>query len=138
MRINISAQSCASVPPRAGVDLDIGVVGVRLARQQALDLAPLRLLGQCAQRRHAVRDHRRIAIGLGHGSISSSVSETSCSSVRTPVHLRGQLVPLAHHLLRGGGIIPELRILGARVQFGEAALGDIPVKDASSAVRSTA
>jgi hypothetical protein len=48
------------------------------------------------------------------------------------------MVPFAHHLLRGGGIVPELRILGARIQFGEAALGDIPVKDASSAVRSTA
>jgi hypothetical protein len=48
------------------------------------------------------------------------------------------VVPFSHHLLRGGSIVPELWILGARVQFGEAALGDIPVKDASSAVRSTA
>jgi hypothetical protein len=53
-------------------------------------------------------------------------------------HLRRQLVPLAHQLLRGGGIIPEVGILGARVQLGQASFGDIPVKDASSAARPTA
>jgi hypothetical protein len=48
------------------------------------------------------------------------------------------VIPLTHHLLRGGRIVPELGILRLRVQFSEAALGDIPVKDASSAARRTA
>jgi hypothetical protein len=52
--------------------------------------------------------------------------------------LAGKLVAFSHHLLGSGGVVPEIGVLGARVQFGEAAFGDIPVKDASSAVRSTA
>ena len=55
---------------------------------------------------------------------------------------RGDLVferrALAHDLLRGVGIVPEVGIFGEGIQFGEAALGIVPVKDASSAVRSTA
>jgi hypothetical protein len=40
---------------------------------------------------------------------------------------------LAHHSLSGGGIVPEIGIFGALIQFVEARCGDIPVKDASSA-----
>jgi hypothetical protein len=54
------------------------------------------------------------------------------------LHRRGDLVPLAHELLRGGGVVPQRRVFGLVVQFGEAGFGDIPVKDASSAARSTA
>ena len=35
MRINISAQSCASGTPGPGIQLDIAIVGIRLTRQQA-------------------------------------------------------------------------------------------------------
>ena len=49
----------------AGVDFDVAVVGVGLAGQQAFDLAPLRLVGQRAQRRRRLGDHRRVALGLG-------------------------------------------------------------------------
>ena len=55
-----------------------------------------------------------------------------------PVHLAGKVIALAHELLRGGRVIPQRRILGAGVQFGEAAFRDIPVKDASSAAPPTA
>jgi len=48
------------------------------------------------------------------------------------------MVPLAHHVLRGGRIIPKLGVFGPRVQLGQTAFGDIPVKDASSAAQSTA
>ena len=41
-------------------------------------------------------------------------------------------------LLRGLGVVPELGIFGEAVQLGEAALGVVPVKDASSAARPTA
>ena len=49
----------------AGIDLDVAVVGVGLARQQAFDLAPLGFVGQRAQRRHRLGDHRGVALGLG-------------------------------------------------------------------------
>jgi hypothetical protein len=45
------------------------------------------------------------------------------------------MLALAHHLLGALGRRPEVRILGGGVQFGEAGLGTIPVKDASSAGR---
>jgi hypothetical protein len=46
--------------------------------------------------------------------------------------------PLAHHLLGGVGIVPEIWIFGFGVQFGEAARRGFDVKDASSAVPGTA
>ena len=92
----------------AGVDLDIGVVGVGLAGQQAFDLAPLRLLGQRAQRGHALRHHRRIAVGLGQRDQLQRVGDLLLQLAHA-LHLAGELVALAHHLLRGGGIIPECR-----------------------------
>ena len=42
---------------------------------------------------------------------------------------------LAHHRLRGVGVVPELGVLGLRVQLVEPAVRGIPVKDASSAGR---
>jgi hypothetical protein len=47
-------------------------------------------------------------------------------------------VALLHHALGAGGVIPQRRIFGLRVEFGEARLGFVEVKDASSAVQSTA
>jgi hypothetical protein len=41
------------------------------------------------------------------------------------------VLALAHHLLRGTGIVPEVRILDARVQLRQPPFRDIPVKDAS-------
>jgi len=52
--------------------------------------------------------------------------------------LRGQQRSLAHQLLSGIGIIPEIGIFYAVIEFGEACLCCIPVKDASSAVPPTA
>ena len=121
----------------AGVDFDIGVVGVGLAGQQAFDLPPLRFLGQSAQRFHAIGDHRGVAFGLGQLDQFQRVGNVLFQLAHA-FHLRGKLVALTHHLLRGGGIVPEVGVFGLRVQLGQAAFGDIPVKDASSAARPTA
>ena len=45
--------------------------------------------------------------------------------------------PLAHHRLRPGGIVPEGRIFGARVQLGQAGERGVVVKDASAAAPAT-
>jgi hypothetical protein len=45
---------------------------------------------------------------------------------------------LAHQFLRLAGIVPQIRILGERVQLIKAAGRGIVVKDASSAVPATA
>ena len=49
-----------------------------------------------------------------------------------------ELGPLAHDLLRGFGVVPEIGIFDLGVQFGEAAGRGIDVKDASSAIPWTA
>ena len=48
----------------AGVDFEIGVVGVGLARQQRLDLARLDLAGQRADRGLGLGDDRLVALFL--------------------------------------------------------------------------
>ena len=78
MRSSISAQSCASVPPAPALTSRIGVVGVGLAGQQALDLAALGLRRRCA----ASAGHRRRRPSPRRPrprpcSISSIVSATS-------------------------------------------------------------
>ena len=72
----------------AGVDLDVGVVGVGLAGQQAFDLAPLRLLGRARAARPCPRrpsPHRRRP---RPGRSVPACRQPRCSSLRTPVHLR--------------------------------------------------
>ncbi len=54
------------------------------------------------------------------------------------VDARLELLPLAHERLGLFRVVPELRILGGGIQFIEFLQRGIPVKDASSAVRSTA
>ena len=100
----------------AGVDLDVAVVGVGLAGQQALDLAPLRLLGQGAQRGQPLGHHRLVALGLGHADQLDRVGDLGFQLAHR-LDARGELVPLAHQLLRRRGVVPEVRVLGAVVQF---------------------
>ena len=121
----------------AGVQFDIAVVGVSLARQQAFDLAPLGLLGAGPQAGHGIGDHRRIALSFRHRDQFQGIGDISLQ-LDDAFHRGGDLVPFAHHLLCGGGVVPQRRIFGAVVQFRQAAFGDIPVKDASSAVPRTA
>jgi hypothetical protein len=54
------------------------------------------------------------------------------------IQLIVQSIALAHDPLRARLIVPEIRIFGLLVQFGEAPLRGIDVKDASSAARRTA
>ena len=49
------------------------------------------------------------------------------------IDLVGELLALAHHLLGAFRRAPQVRSFGRRVQLGEAFLGTVEVKDASSA-----
>jgi hypothetical protein len=44
-----------------------------------------------------------------------------------------ELIALAQSLLRGVRVVPQVGVLGGRVQLGETPVRVIPVKDASSA-----
>ena len=119
------------------MDLDVGVVRVGLAGEQGLDLPALRLRLDLADRGLSLGDGRRIVLGLPELDQGQGVVEIPLQSPdrRDPLVERGAL---ANDGLRRLGVVPEVGVLGAGVQLGEAFLGGSPVKDASSAARWTA
>ena len=88
---------------------------------------------QGAQRVEPLGLGRRIALGLAEFDEGDGVVEIAVDLVDAaePVF---QHRALAHHLLRGFGIVPEIGVFGFGVQFGEAARRSLDVKDASSAI----
>lgn len=120
-----------------GVQLDIAIVAIGLTGQQAFDLAAFRFIGGGARGTGSLGQHLGVAVGLGHGDQFQRVGDLGLQ-LADAFHRRGDLVAFPHQLLRRGGVVPQRRVLGAVVQFGEAGFGDIPVKDASSAARRTA
>ena len=114
----------------AGVDLDIGVVGVGLARKQRLEPRRLGFGGGLAQRLLALGDGGLVLLGLGHLDQADIVVDRR---PQTPDRADRCFEPgaLAHHLLGFLGIVPQRRILGARVQFIETDDRAVVVKDAS-------
>ena len=116
----------------AGIHLDIAVVGVGLAGEQALDLAPLGLRGEGLEVGHGGVGRRRVALRLGQLDQLQRVGDRLLQPAHA-VHLVGEAPALAHHAAGGLGVGPERRVLGAGVQLIEVPDGGIPVKDASSA-----
>jgi hypothetical protein len=115
---------------------EIAVVGVGLAGEQALELAPRRFRAQLFERRFGVRDDGRLALGLTHLDQLEGVGNLPLDPAITVDRLV-QLGAFAQQLLCRRGIIPQPRILGLGVQLGEAAVCSLPVKDASSAAPTT-
>ena len=118
------------------MDFEIAVIGVGFARQQALKLASRRLRAQLLERRLGLGDDCGFALGLAQ----LDQLEGLFNLVLNPPIAADRLVEpcaLAQQLLRGCGIVPQLRILGLRVQLSEASGRGLPVKDASSAVPAT-
>jgi len=114
----------------------IAVVAVGLTRQQAFDLASLRLLMQRREARFGLRDDRPVALGFAQFDQLDRFGDVALNAV---VALNGFFEPvaLAQYLLRLGGVVPQLRVFRLGVQLGQAAVGDVPVKDASSAAPTT-
>ena len=80
---------------------------------------------------------RLILLGLAeldHGDLVVELALDPADGVELVV----ERVALLHHALGARGVVPEVGVFGLRVQLGEARLGLVEVKDASSAVRSTA
>ena len=119
-----------------GMHFEIAVIGVGLAGEQALELAPRRFRAQLFERRFGVRDDGRLALGLPHLDQLEGVGNLPLDPAITVDRLV-QLGALAQQLLCRRGIIPQPRILGLSIQLGEAAVCSLPVKDASSAAPTT-
>ena len=115
---------------------EIAVVGVGLAGKQAVELTPGGFSAQLIERRFGVGDDRVITLGLAKLDQLAGLFNLALD----PPVATDRLVEagaLAQQLLRRSGIVPQLRILGLRVQLGEASGRGLPVKDASSAAPAT-
>jgi hypothetical protein len=119
-----------------GVDLEIAVVGVGLARQQALELASSRLGAQPLERSLSLSYDCGFALGL----TQLDQLEGFVDLALDPSIAADRLVEpgtLAQQLLRRLRVVPQARVLGPRGQLGEPAGRGLPVKDASSAAPAT-
>jgi hypothetical protein len=118
------------------MDLEIAVVGVGLARQQAFELAPRRLGAQSLERRLSLGDDAGFALGFAE---LDQLDRLVDLALDPPVAADRLVEPgaLAQQLLRARRVVPQVRILGLLVQLGEAPGRRLPVKDASSAAPAT-
>ena len=120
-----------------GMDLEEAVVAVGLAREQALQLAPLRFLAGLGKRGF------RLAVDLLVGLLVGELGEREAVLQLLLQPLVGadrRIEPgtLLHHLARPLGIGPEVGVLGLAVQRLQAVTGAVEVKGASSAAPATA
>jgi hypothetical protein len=91
--------------PRPGMDFEITVVAVRLARQQAFELTPRRLSPQLSERGLGLSDDLRLALGLAELDQFERVVNLALDA---PVAADRLIEPgaLAQQLLRSGRVIP--------------------------------
>ena len=120
----------------AGMHFEIAVVGVGLAGKQAVELTPGGFSAQLIERRFGVGDDRVITLGLAKLDQLERIGDLALDP---PIAADRLVKPgaLAQQFLSRGGIIPQARVLGLRVQLGQAAGCGLPVKDASSAAPAT-
>ena len=116
----------------AGIDFDIGVIGVGLPREQRLDLVGIGTVGEFGEGRNDIVDHRGVAFGFGDFDEAGIVLQLAFD-LAGGGHRLIETTAFAHHFLRGLGIIPQRRVLDPGVQLVETAEGAIPVKETSSA-----
>jgi len=118
------------------MDFEITVVAIGFARQQALDLALPRLFAQLSEVGLRLRDDRRVPLGIAELDQLERVVDLALDPA-VPLDRAFQPGAFAQQRLRRGRVIPELRVFRLGVQLGEAPVGRLPVKDASSAAPAT-
>jgi hypothetical protein len=119
-----------------GVHLEVGVVTVGFARKHRLHLLPARLRGKLAQPRLPLLDGGGIAFRLAKLDQRDGIVELALELLvagNRPL----QRLALAHDLLGGLRIAPEVGVLGPLIQLGQARGRAIPVKDASATGQAT-
>jgi hypothetical protein len=91
--------------PCPGMDFEITVVAVGLARQQAFELTPSRLSPQLSERGLGLSDDLRLALGLAELDQFERVVNLALDA---PVAADRLIEPgaLAQQLLRSGRVIP--------------------------------
>jgi hypothetical protein len=118
------------------MNLQIAIVGIGLAGEKAFELAPRGFGAQLFERRFGIGDDGSLTFGFTHLDQLEGFGDLPLD----PAIAADRVVEpraLAQQLLCRSGIIPQARILGLGVQFGEAAICGLPVKDASSTAPAT-
>ena len=119
------------------MDLEIGVVGIGLAREQRLELAPRRLGLERLERCLGVGDRLLVLLGfaeLDHGDLVVELLLDAADGGELVLE-RGALL---HQALGALLIVPEVGVFGLLVELRQTRARGVEVKDASSAARPTA
>jgi hypothetical protein len=117
----------------AGIDLDIGVVGVGLAGKKGGNLVLLRLVGKLGERGDRVVDQRLVAFRFGKLDHLDRVGQFLLDLSRGGDRLV-EPAAFAHHVLRGLGVAPQARILDPVVELVQAPQRAVPVQEAAEQV----
>jgi hypothetical protein len=118
------------------MDLEIAVVAVGLARQQAFELALRRFVAQLFERALGFLDDAVIVLGFAQLDELDRVVVVLFDALIAADQMF-EAGALTRDFLRLFGIVPESRVLDLGAQLGKAPVRDIPVKDASAAGRAT-
>ena len=111
MRSSISAQSCASVPPAAGLDIEERIVrGIHLAGEHAAELELGQALIESVQIAGDLRGGVGVILFRGEFQQLTGIGESRIQRLDGFHHL-GQLRPLLAQGLGPLRIVPELRVL---------------------------
>jgi len=99
------------------VHLDVSIVRIRLAREQALKLALAGLLAEPLQRPLGLGEDRLVALGLGELDQAQRVLELALD-LAIALNSALQTRALAQQALRRRGLIPEFRVLDEGIELG--------------------
>jgi hypothetical protein len=115
---------------------EITVVGVGFAGEKAFQLASGCFRTKPFECRFGFCDYRGFALGFAEFDELDRFGDFSLDPT-IAVDRLVELCSLSQKLLGRAGIVPQARVLGLRVQLGEATGRGLPVKDASSAAPTT-
>jgi hypothetical protein len=118
------------------MDFEVAIVGVGLARQQALDLAFARFFAQLFEVLFGFRDDPRVALGIAELDQLDRVIDLALDPT-VAVDRAIEAGALAQQRLRRGRVVPQLWVFRLGVQLRQVPVGRLPVKDASSAAPTT-
>jgi hypothetical protein len=118
------------------VNLEIAVIGVGLARQQAFEFASGRFGAQPLERRFGLGDNRVLALALAQLDQLARLVDLALDAPVAADRLV-ETSAFAQQFLGCLRVVPEVRVLRLRVQLGKAPGRGVPVKDASSAAPAT-
>src|SRR5438270_2006228 len=112
----------------AGIDFDIGVVGVGLSGKQRRRLVAISALGELREAADRVIDQGSVAFGLGKLDQLRGVGKLALKSPRSSDRFL-QPTPFTHHVLRCLGMVPQRRILDLVIELLQALVRPVPIEE---------